>query len=204
MRCVPVPARFFTHMIRPRDSCEYGVRSRSSPGGRHPLESCLLAFSPPIKSSAKFTTTHTHSFRDQLTLEVGKCQIADGRTRRSTCGRHVPRSAPPSAIIEFASSPSCRWSLNRAVLDDGRQHGEQEQGARARPALGDCATRPGHAVNMFHEGRRCKRQPGAASMQLHGCARHCGQLCQSLRALKPCVPLAPSQPHSRRVMPGPV
>jgi hypothetical protein len=28
----------------------------------------------------------------------------------------------------------------------------------------------------------------------------CRQLCQSLRALKSCVPLAPSQPHSRRVM----
>jgi hypothetical protein len=38
-------------------------------------------------------------------------------------------------------------------------------------------------------------------MQLHGCARHCRQLCQSLRALKSCVPLAPSQPHSRRMMP---
>jgi hypothetical protein len=37
-------------------------------------------------------------------------------------------------------------------------------------------------------------------MQLHGWARHCRQLCRSLRALKSCVPLAPSQPHSRRVM----
>jgi hypothetical protein len=52
---------------------------------------------------------------------------------------------------------------------------------------------------MLAEERRCKRHPGAASMQLHGCARHCRQLCQSLRALKSCVPLAPSQPHSRRV-----
>jgi hypothetical protein len=60
------------------------------------------------------------------------------------------------------------------------------------PAL--IATRPGHAVNMLAEERRCKRHPGAASMQLHSCAR------QSLRALKSCVPLAPSQPHSRRVM----
>ena len=126
-------------------------------------------------------------------LEVGESPT------EVTCGRPVPRS-PPSAIIEFASSPSCSWSLNRAVLDDGRQHGEQDQGARARPALGACATRPGHAVNMLAEERRCKRHPGAASMQLHGCARHCRQLCQSLRALKPCVPLAPSQPHSRWVM----
>ena len=47
--------------------------------------------------------------------------------------------------------------------------------------------------------KRVARHPGAASVQLHGCARHCRQLCQSLRALKSCVPLAPSQPHSRRV-----
>jgi len=26
---------------------------------------------------------------------------------------------------------------------------------------------------MLAEERRCKRHPGAASMQLHGCARHC-------------------------------
>jgi hypothetical protein len=38
-------------------------------------------------------------------------------------------------------------------------------------------------------------------MQLHDGAHHCRILCQSLRALKFCVPLAPSQPHSRRVMP---
>jgi hypothetical protein len=56
------------------------------------------------------------------------------------------------------------------------------------------------AVNMLAEERLCKRHPGAASMQLHGCARHCRLLCQSLRALQPCATLAPSQPHSRRVM----
>jgi hypothetical protein len=50
---------------------------------------------------------------------------------------------------------------------------QQDQGARARPALGAWATRPGHAVNMLAEERLCKRHPGAASMQLHGCARHC-------------------------------
>ena len=59
-----------------------------------------------------------YSIRDQLdrvlTLEVGKSPT------EVTCGRHVPRS-PPSAIIEFASSPSCSWSLNRAVLDDARR-----------------------------------------------------------------------------------
>ena len=46
------------------------------------------------------------------------------------------------------------------------------------------------------------RHPGAASMQLHGTARHCRLLCQSLRALKSCATLAPSPPHSRRVVPG--
>eukprot|EP00964_Phaeocystis_antarctica_P064143 scaffold38560_cov42-Phaeocystis_antarctica.AAC.1 len=39
-------------------------------------------------------------------------------------------------------------------------------------------------------------------MQLHGTARHCRLLCQSLRALKSCATLAPSPPHSRRVMAG--
>ena len=72
---------------------------------------------------------------------------------------------------------------------------------RSTPALGACATRPGHAVNILTDERRSKRHPGAASMQLHGTARHCRLLCQSLRALKSCVPLAPSQPHSRRAMP---
>jgi len=72
---------------------------------------------------------------------------------------------------------------------------------RSTPALGACATRPGHAVNILTDERRSKRHPGAASMQLHGNACHCRLLCQSLRALKSCVPLAPSQPHSRRAMP---
>ena len=54
---------------------------------------------------------------------------------------------------------------------------------------------PGHSVNILTDERLCARHPGAASMQLHGTARHCRLLCQSLRALKSCVPLAPSQPH---------
>eukprot|EP00964_Phaeocystis_antarctica_P131706 scaffold95668_cov81-Phaeocystis_antarctica.AAC.1 len=57
---------------------------------------------------------------------------------------------------------------------------QQDQGAHARPALGACATRPGHAVNMLTNERRSKRRPRAASMQLHGTARHCRLLCQSL------------------------
>ena len=47
-----------------------------------------------------------------------------------------------------------------------------------------------HTVNMLAEERLCKRHPGAASMQLHGCARHCWLLCQSLRALKSYATLA--------------
>jgi hypothetical protein len=43
---------------------------------------------------------------------------------------------------------------------------------------------------MLAEERLCKRHPGAASMQLHGCARHCWLLCQSLRALKSYATLA--------------
>eukprot|EP00964_Phaeocystis_antarctica_P127782 scaffold91492_cov72-Phaeocystis_antarctica.AAC.5 len=55
---------------------------------------------------------------------------------------------------------------------------------------------------MLTDERRSARHPGAASVQLHGTARHCRLLCQSLRALKSCATLAPSPPHSRRVMPG--
>jgi hypothetical protein len=138
-----------------------------------------------------------------LTLEdVGKSPT-DGGAAEVPPGRRLP-VAPPSVICEFASwsspSLSSNMSSNRAVIDDGRQHGVKDQGARARPALGACATRPGHAVNVLTEECLCKRHPGAASMQLHGCARHCRQLCQTLRALNACVPLAPSQPHSRWVM----
>ena len=140
-------------------------------------------------------------------------QIADGGgtwTRRS-----LPVQTPSRAILEFASSRRAEPLLPQLIPQpcasrDGRQHGEQDQGARARPALGAWATRPGHAVNMLAEERRCKRRPGAASMQrlmqrfqtaVPPYARHCRQLCQSLRALKSCVPLTPSQPHSPRVMP---
>jgi hypothetical protein len=66
------------------------------------------------------------------------------------------------------------------------------------PALLALAT----PLNMLAEERRCKRHPGAASMQLHGTARHCRLLCQSLRALEPCASLAPGPLHSRQVMPG--
>eukprot|EP00964_Phaeocystis_antarctica_P161893 scaffold135146_cov66-Phaeocystis_antarctica.AAC.2 len=61
---------------------------------------------------------------------------------------------------------------------------------------------PGHAVNMLTDERRSARHPGSASMQLHGTARHCRLLCQSLRGLKSCATLAPSPPHGHRVMPG--
>jgi len=55
------------------------------------------------------------------------------------------------------------------------------------PALPDLG---GHAVNMLAEERRCKRHPGAASMQPHGCARHCRLqlLCQSLTELSNIAP----------------
>ena len=127
-----------------------------------------------------------------LTLEVGKSPT------EVPPGRRLP-VAPPSAIFEFTSSSSCSWSLNRAVLETDANM-EQDQGARARPALGACATCPGHAVNMLTDERRSARHPGAASMQLHGTARHCRLLCQSLSALKSCATLAPSPPHSRRVI----
>eukprot|EP00964_Phaeocystis_antarctica_P104998 scaffold70084_cov65-Phaeocystis_antarctica.AAC.2 len=76
-----------------------------------------------------------------------------------------------------------------------------DQRARARPALGACATHPGHAVNMLTDERRSARHPGAASMQLHGTAHHCRLRC-SARASK-LSNLAPRlRPARRTVAPG--
>jgi len=47
-----------------------------------------------------------------LTLEVGKSPTEVPPRRRLPV-------APPSEICEFASSSSCSWSLNRAVLKTG-------------------------------------------------------------------------------------
>ena len=138
----------------------------------------------------------TRLLEDQLVLalEIGKSPT------EVTRARHVPESRPSAAIFEFDSPPIPSWSLHPCASRDGRQRGEQDQGASARPALGACATRPGHAVNMLTKERLCKQHPlaqQAALVQLHGSARHCRLLCQSLGALESCVPLAPS--HSRTV-----
>ena len=55
--------------------------------------------------------------------------------------------------------------------------------ARARPALGACATHPGHTVNMLAEERRCKRHPGAASF--HAAPRLCAPLPAALPQPEP-------------------
>ena len=128
-----------------------------------------------------------------LTLEVGKS--------RPGCAGVAPRSA----ICEFASSgraladpPTVRFSR------DGRQQGEQDQEARARPAPGACATRPGHAVNMLaDEERRCKRE-ATPWRSIHAAPWLCAPLPaalpepQSSRILR--AACAHSQPPSRRVM----
>eukprot|EP00964_Phaeocystis_antarctica_P046065 scaffold26561_cov86-Phaeocystis_antarctica.AAC.2 len=155
----------------------------------------LYAFRPgraflPDTGSVRAEHAYSGTSWGALTLEVGKSPT------EVPPGRRLP-VAPPSAIIEFTSSSSCSWSPNRAVLetDANMVSRTNDQGARARPALGACATRPGHAVNMLTDERRSARHPGSASMQLHGTARHCRLLCQSLRALK-CPPQA--APPARR------
>ena len=121
------------------------------------------------------------------------------------------RSCPWRSRPRFASSLRRRalaGPRTRAVLDDGRQHGEQDQGARARPALGACATRPGHACNMIQDvtEHRSKRHPGAASiswMQL--CAsRQCATAgCSSCRSSQHIAPRRRQArpPQSRQVVP---
>ena len=52
------------------------------------------------------------SARNTLTLEVGKSPT-EVRWRRQLT------TVLPSAIFEFASSSSCSWSSNRAVLETG-------------------------------------------------------------------------------------
>ena len=98
-------------------------------------------------------------------------QIADARRcHRPRSAKAVEDGCPWHFRRRFASSlrrralASYSWSLNRAVFEDGRQHGEQDQGARPRPALGACATRPGlwpRRQYMLAEERLCKRHPGA-------------------------------------------
>jgi hypothetical protein len=105
--------------------------------------------------------------------DARRCHPEGGRTRRRLPVVHFRR--------RFASSLRRRalasWSPNRAVLDDGRQHGEQDQGARPRPVLYStrswCLRYPPwpRRQYMLAEERLCKRHPGAASVQLHGCAR---------------------------------
>ena len=78
------------------------------------------------------------------------------------------------AILEFASSRRAEPLLPQLIPQpcasrDGRQHGEQDQGARARPALASrcLGYNPpwSRRQHMLAEERRCKRRPGAASMQ---------------------------------------
>ena len=60
--------------------------------------------------------------------------------------------APPSAICEFASSSSPRWTLNRAVLETGANN----MVSRTKSARSWCLRYSplGHAVNMLTEERR--------------------------------------------------
>ena len=191
-REAPGTARSFRHAApfwRVRHSVQYGQRE---------AQSCPIC-APQIKGSVGAEHAFSGTSWAALTLEVGKSPT------QVTCGRHVPRSP---FRRRFASS--LRSSSRRAVADPpepcgSRQralHGEQDPGARARPALGACATRPGHAVNMLAEERRC----ASDTLAQHPCSSTAvratagSSATQSLRALKPCVPLAPSQPHSRRVM----
>eukprot|EP00964_Phaeocystis_antarctica_P091437 scaffold58646_cov41-Phaeocystis_antarctica.AAC.1 len=53
---------------------------------------------------------------------------------------------------------------------------------------------------MLTDERRSARHPGAASMQLHGTARHCRLLCQSLR--RELSNLAPRLRPARRTVAG--
>ena len=66
--------------------------------------------------------------------------------------RRFPRLLRRRAV---AGPPTLRLSRRR-------QHGEQDQGARARPALEACTTRPGHAVNMLTEERVVRELLGGA------------------------------------------
>jgi len=143
---------------------------------------------PPICYRGCRRRTHASAFSrtswTALTLEVGKSPTEVPPRRRLPV-------APPSAICEFASSSSHSWSSNRAVLDDGRQHGEQDQGARARPALAPAFARARDVYTGIEAGgsnwrksllrlirysylpRRRPSAPRAAGRRLR-CPRHYG------------------------------
>merc|ERR1712166_654236 len=92
-------------------------------------------------------------------LEVGKSATASPRRAE------LRLSCPWRSRLRFPRSLRRRAQLDvpePCASRDGRQHGEQDQGARARPALEACANRPDHAVNMLTEERLCERHPGAA------------------------------------------
>eukprot|EP00964_Phaeocystis_antarctica_P032832 scaffold18606_cov60-Phaeocystis_antarctica.AAC.5 len=113
-------------------------------------------------------------------MNAGSWQTADGRDPRR--GQHVHESTHTSVgdfRVRFAVEPEL--ILQPCASRDGRQHGEQDQGARARPALGACATRPGHAVNMLTEERL---KSASDTLVQHSCSspRQCAPHCQSLRS----------------------
>ena len=88
--------------------------------------------------------------------------------------------APPLAIREFTSSSGRALADPSTVRCSTTRAPTWCAGPRsARSTRSWCLryTRPGHAVNMLTEERLCKRHPGAASIQLHRCGRHCRQLC---------------------------
>ena len=83
-------------------------------------------------------------------------------------------TALASAISEFASSSSCSWSLNYALLETSADKVVHHQGARARRALGTRATVPAHVVNMLTDEQQYSRHADAAAVLLCGRATpHC-------------------------------
>ena len=70
--------------------------------------------------------------------------------------------------VRFAVEPQLVPQL--CASRDGRRHGVQKQGERARAAHGTCAAAPGRAVDMLLDERPCSRHPDAAVVQLYGCA----------------------------------
>ena len=123
---------------------------------------------------------------DGETLEVGKSPT------EVPPGRRLP-VALPSAISEFASSSSCSWSLNRAVLDEGAnmviRTKERALDPLLVPALPALAT-PSICWLRSASASDTLAQHPCSSTAVRATAGSSARA--SVRALKPCVPLAPS------------
>ena len=76
--------------------------------------------------------------------------------------------APRPAVSEFASPPSCSWSLNYALLETGADTVCRSKELAHDALLSQHIDRTGRAVNMLTEEQQYSRHADAAAVLLCG------------------------------------